>query len=128
MTSNEIHCEAIQQLIAVGETLTQAQHTHVTTCSQCQQVQLQMQQLDELVEQATHNLVPQGFVERVMAHIPGTAVIINSESLLGEKLLSMISRSRTLQTLLLGLGMAIGFTQIIRFILSIFIASMVAAS
>jgi len=86
-----------------------------------------MQQLDELVEQATHNLVPPGFVERVMARLPATAVIANSESLLGERLLAMISRSRTLQTLLLGLGMAIGFTQIVRFFLSIFIASMAAA-
>jgi len=62
-----------------------------------------------------------------MARLPGSTPSLNSESLLGEKLLAMVSRSRLLQTLLLGLGMVVGITHIVRFFVSIFIASMAAA-
>jgi len=127
MTTNETNCETIQETIALAHTLTQAQKAHLATCTHCQRVQQQMQQLDSLVEQATQDLVPQGFVERVMARLPGSTPSLNSESLLGEKLLAMVSRSRLLQTLLLGLGMVVGITHIVRFFVSIFIASMAAA-
>ena len=122
MTTNETNCETIQETIALAHTLTQAQKAHLATCTHCQRVQQQMQQLDSLVEQATQDLV-----ERVMARLPGSTPSLNSESLLGEKLLAMVSRSRLLQTLLLGLGMVVGITHIVRFFVSIFIASMAAA-
>lgn len=127
MTTNETNCDTIIECMTLGQPLTQAQQMHVNVCKHCQSVQQQMQHLDNLVNQAFQDTVPQDFVERVMAQLPNVTTHANDESMLGEKLLTMISGSRSLQTLLLGLGMAFGLTHIVRFFLSIFIASMAAA-
>lgn len=127
MINDDLNCNTIRQTIAIGDALTQAQKAHVSSCMQCLSVHRQMLQLDGLVKRSIPELVPQGFSERVMARLPAIAASANNENLLGEKLLAMVSQSRMLQTLLLGLGMAVGFTQIVRFFLSIFIASMAAA-
>ena len=67
MTSNETLCDVIQQALAVGEQLSPLQIAHVTACAQCTALQREIQTLDSLVAQATRDLVPQGFIDRVMA-------------------------------------------------------------
>jgi hypothetical protein len=127
MTTDDTLCEVIQQTIAVEETLTEAQIAHIKTCAPCATALSQIRQLDNLVEQATYNLVPQDFAERVMAHLPNPVTFPISERLLGEKLLAMFSRSRLVQTLALGLGTLLGVSHIVQFVLGLFITSIAAA-
>ena len=127
MTSNETLCDVIQQALAVGEQLSPLQIAHVTACAQCTALQREIQTLDSLVAQATRDLVPQGFIDRVMAQLPAPGSRPDAGKLFGEKLLAMLPHSRLLQTLALGLGAALGISHIVQFVLGIFITSMVAA-
>ena len=127
MTTDNTLCEVIQQTIAVEQTLTEAQIAHIKSCAPCTATFSEIRQLDNLVEQATYNLVPQGFVERVMARISKPTSFPLSERQFGEKLLAMFSRSRLVQTLALGLGTLIGVSHIVQFVLGLFITSVAAA-
>jgi hypothetical protein len=127
MTNDETFCDLTQQAIAVKQSLSDVQLAHIKSCAQCRLQQHEFQHLDSLVDHATLNLVPDGFVERVMARLPTALAYPGDENLLDEKLLAMFTRSRLLRTVLLGLGMAVGLNYVVQIFLSLFITTIAAA-
>ena len=128
MTSNETQCDVIQQAIAIGQPLSDAQMRHITACAQCASLQRHIQTLDNLVEQTTGVLVSPGFVERVMARLPASSTsIADSSTWLEERLPAIFSRSRLLRTVALGVAVLVGISQAVQFFFGIFIFTMAVA-
>ena len=127
MNTHETHCNIIQQAIAIGQELTQEQAAHVSGCLDCGALQREYAQLDQLVEQAMTQAVPDGFAERVLARLP-TPPRHAGDNLFDERLPGLFAHSRLARLVWLGLGIAIGVSHIIRFFFGVFIAGMAAAS
>ncbi|MEJ2397996.1 MAG: hypothetical protein P8Z67_07055 [Gammaproteobacteria bacterium] len=70
MSRNKHTCHSVQRNFAAGCGLNPAQQLHLQHCPHCAQVAQQFQRLDTLVDRASENLVPTGFSERLMAHMP----------------------------------------------------------
>lgn len=128
MTRNQTYCEAIQQSIAIGQELKPSQLVHIQQCRQCAVLRDNIQKLDRALGQATANLVPDGFVERLMPQLQQlNAAETEIYFPFSDKLLPLFSHSRLLRTLAITLGMAVGIGQLVQFILGIFFVSMMAA-
>jgi hypothetical protein len=126
MNIPDISCDAIQQAMAIGEKLSDAQTSHVHTCNYCSALQSELAQLDQRMQQAMSTAVPPGFADRVMAQLPASSLPA-SETRWTEKLLGTFTASRLLQTAWLGVGIVIGVSHILRFVIGLFIAGMAAA-
>lgn len=128
MNQDKPHCKAVQPLITAAQPLTPGQLEHVADCQQCATLQVRMQQLDQLVNRATADLVPAGFNQRLMARLSREAAVqTQTAPPVGDKLLALFSHSRLLRTIAISLGMALGIGQLVQLILGIFFVSVMAA-
>ncbi|MEJ2362781.1 MAG: hypothetical protein P8Z75_15460 [Gammaproteobacteria bacterium] len=128
MSRNKHTCHSVQRNFAAGCGLNPAQQLHLQHCPHCAQVAQQFQRVDTLVDRASENLVPTGFSERLMAHMPTLpAVEIAGDVPVCDKLLARFSHSRLLRNIAISLGIALGIGQLIQLVLGIFFVSMMAA-
>ncbi|MDH5649867.1 MAG: hypothetical protein OEY67_09455 [Gammaproteobacteria bacterium] len=128
MNTFDTRCDEVQQAIAIKQSLSDAQTSHIEICEHCTALQIEFRRLDDLLEQSMIDEVPAGFADRVMAQI--TAISPQTQAIddqVVDRLLAAFYRSRLLQSLLLGLGIAMGVGHIVRFFLGLFITSMAAA-
>lgn len=126
MNPHDLSCDAIQQLMALGEKLTNAQLAHVQNCTSCKALQQELVRLDQYMQQAMTVTVPPGFADRVMAQLPSTISPAN-QTPWADKLIGAFTGSRLLQTAWLGVGIIIGVSHILRFVIGLFLAGMAAA-
>lgn len=126
MTQDKTLCEFVQRDIAIGQALKPSQLAHIEHCQQCAVTLSNFQKLDRAFYQATANLVPDNFLERLMKQIPRAGV---SETYFpfSDEILALFSRHRLLRTITISLGIALGIGQLVQFILGIFFVSMMAA-
>lgn len=128
MRQDKTDCKSIQRTIAAARQPSPLQLAHIEGCPQCAALQHRFQQLDTLVNQATADLVPAGFSERLMARIPrATSARAETVTPVSDRLLAAFSHSRLLRNIAIALAMVLGIGQLVQFILGIFFVSMIAA-
>ena len=103
-------CNTIQERIVVGESLDEASQTHVMACASCNRLVTEWLELDSQVAEGLDGgvTVPDGFAERVMAHLaPSPAAVSRFENLLGR---------RWVQVALAQVGLAVAIANLLRFV------------
>jgi hypothetical protein len=104
-----ISCNTVQERIAVGETLDEAGQRHVLGCPECSGVAADFVLLDARVAELSATVtVPDGFADRVMAHLDDAAPS-TIDRLLGK---------RWVQLALAYAGAAVAIANVVRFVLS----------
>lgn len=110
-----LSCNAVEERIAVGETLDEASQAHVLGCRRCSAVAADYLALDARVEDELANtvIVPEGFADRVMAALQ-EAPASHLDHVLGR---------RWVQIALAHVGAAVALTNLLRFVFSSLVPS-----
>jgi hypothetical protein len=118
-------CNAIQEEIVWGKTLTEDFQEHILSCLDCNQIAMGFSKLDSLIHQHLSEVeVPEGFAERVMSRIAASPMIQSADwALRLSGWFDFILGLRPIQIGLAYMGAIFAFGNFVRFILAVILPS-----